>query len=95
MKTFISTLLLSFLILGNPFINKSEANIFDIFKNPTEACMDLYIKNGGSDSAAARRCRNITKSEYTCFKKLISRGNKSPWGATEACRNFKFFQSLD
>ena len=71
----------------------SGTSIFDIFKDPTEACMDFYVKDGGSLMIAAEECRGITKSEYNCVKKLIASG-RSKFIALDYCREKKSTNNL-
>ena len=68
------------------FIKKTDASVFDIFKDPTEACMDLFVKEGGSLTMAAEECRGITKSEYKCVKKLVA-ARTGTYTAIDRCRD--------
>ena len=94
MRKIFGTLVLFLVLSLHVFIEKTEASIFDIFKDPTEACMDLYVKEGGSLTIAAEACRGITKSEYKCVKKLVTAGTGT-YSAIYSCRDkgggiFKF-----
>ena len=86
MRKIFGTLVLFLVLSLHVFIEKTEASIFDIFKDPTEACMDFYVKDGGSLMIAAEECRGITKSEYKCVKKLVDAG-RGKLTAFDRCRD--------
>ena len=77
---------LSLFINSGICIKKTNASVFDIFKDTTEACMDFYVKDGGSLTRAAEECRGITKSEYKCVKKLVDAG-RGKLTAFDRCRD--------
>ncbi|MDC2970345.1 hypothetical protein OAY12_04035 [Candidatus Pelagibacter sp.] len=94
MRKIVVIIFFSLFINSSVSINKTGASVFDIFKDPTEACMDLYVKEGGSLTIAAEACRGITKSEYKCVKKLVTAGTGT-YSAIYSCRDkgggiFKF-----
>ena len=84
---------LSLFINSGICIKKTNASVFDIFKDTTEACMDFYVKDGGSLTIAAEECRGITKSEYNCVKKLVASG-RSKLIALDYCREKKSTNNL-
>ena len=93
MRKIFGTLVLFLVLSLHVFVEKTEASIFDIFKDPTEACMDFYVKDGGSLMIAAEECRGITKSEYNCVKKLVATG-RSKFIALDYCREKKSTNNL-
>ena len=85
-KLFSLILVLGLLIISSLNFQSSKAGLLDIFKEPVEVCMDIFVSEyDSSKSSAARRCKGITKGELACMKKLM-KDDISPISSLRSCR---------